>query len=123
MPDLRSSKTEGQSNFVNPGVFIANFGMDFDVTPTLRLISNVNFLWFDETLPLVELTFQPNIHQSIGTDLGLGMEYRPWLNNNCIIDGGIQCLIPGEGFEDLYRTQQGRIGTLFASFLDVKLLY
>ena len=123
VPDLRSSKTEGQSNFVNPGVFIANFGMDFDVTPTLRVISNVNFLWFDETLPLVELTFQPNIHQSIGTDLGLGMEYRPWLNNNCIIDGGIQCLIPGEGFEDLYRTQQGRIGTLFASFLDVKLLY
>ncbi len=123
VPDLRSSKTEGQSNFVNPGVFIANFGMDFDVTQTLRVISNVNFLWFDETLPLTELTFQPNIHQSIGTDLGLGMEYRPWLNNNCIIDGGIQCLIPGEGFEDLYRTQQSRIGTLFASFLDVKLLY
>jgi hypothetical protein len=123
VPDLRSSKTEGQSNFVNPGVFIANFGMDFDVMPSLRVISNVNFLWFDETLPLTELTFQPNIHSAVGTDLGLGMEYRPWLNNNCIIDGGIQCLIPGEGFEDLYRTQQGRIGTLFASFLDVKLLY
>jgi hypothetical protein len=123
VPDLRSSKTEGQSNFVNPGVFIANLGMDFDVTPTLRVISNVNFLWFDETLPLVELVFQPDIHQHIGTDLGLGMEYRPWLNNNCIIDAGIQCLIPGEGFEDLYRTQASRIGTLFASFLDVKLLY
>ncbi|HEV2973166.1 MAG TPA: hypothetical protein VGY55_24580 [Pirellulales bacterium] len=123
VPDLRSSKTEGQSNFVNPGVFIANLGMDFEVTPKLKVISNVNFLWFDETAVIEQFVFQPNIHQSIGTDLGLGFEYRPWLNNNCIIDTGIQSLIPGQGFEDIYRTQAGRIGALFASFLDVKLLY
>ena len=123
VPDLRSRKTEGQSNFVNPGLFLANVGMDFDLTPKLRVINNVNFLWFDETLPLDEFTFQPNIHQTHRHRLEPGHRVSPLLNNNCIIDGGIQCLIPGEGFKDLYRTQQSRIGTLFASFLDVKLLY
>ena len=28
VPDFRSSKTEGQSNFVNPGVVIVGYGMD-----------------------------------------------------------------------------------------------
>jgi hypothetical protein len=47
VPDLRSSKIEGQSNFVNPGLLLLNSGADFEVTPKLRLINNVNFLWFD----------------------------------------------------------------------------
>ena len=123
VPDLRSSKFEGQANYVNPGVFIVNFGADFNVTQKLRLISNVNFLWFDEVATLQEITFATNIHQAIGTDLGVGFEYRPWLNNNCIIDAGLQGLIPNEGFEDLYRTQQKRISGFIASFLDVKLQY
>ncbi len=55
VPDLRASKAEGQANFVNPGLFLANFGMDFEITQKLRLISNCNLLWFDETAPLEEL--------------------------------------------------------------------
>src|SRR5260370_27161911 len=48
VPDLRSSKTEGQSNFVNPWLWLANVGIDFELTPKLRLINNCYFLWFDE---------------------------------------------------------------------------
>jgi hypothetical protein len=33
LPDLRSSKLEGQSNFVNPGLFLVNGGIDFELTP------------------------------------------------------------------------------------------
>jgi hypothetical protein len=123
VPDLRSSKSEGQSNFVNPGLFLANFGMDFSVTQKLKLLANCNLLWFDETAPLEELTFQSGIHQHIGTDLSLGVEYRPWLNNNCIITGGISSLIPGRGFEDLYNPIVGNVGDMFAGFLDVRLTY
>ena len=47
VPHLRSSKIQGQTNFVNPGLFLANFGMDMELTPRARLISNVNLLWFD----------------------------------------------------------------------------
>src|SRR6185295_3885086 len=43
VPDLRSSKFQGQSNFVNPGLMLVNGGMDFDITPKLRTIANVNF--------------------------------------------------------------------------------
>src|SRR6185312_4395078 len=33
VPDLRSSKFQGQANFVNPGLFLPNLGADFDLTP------------------------------------------------------------------------------------------
>ena len=35
--DLRSSKEEGQANFVNPGTIIAGVGLDADLTPKLRM--------------------------------------------------------------------------------------
>src|SRR5260370_345091 len=43
IPSLRSSKAEGQANFVNPEIFIATTGADFDITPTLRGFANLNF--------------------------------------------------------------------------------
>ncbi len=97
--------------------------MDFDVTPTAPRDQQREFPLVRRDCAARRDDISAEHTSIIGTDLGLGMEYRPWLNNNCIIDGGIQCLIPGEGFEDIYRPQQGRIGTLFASFLDVKLMY
>ncbi len=36
VPDLRSSKIQGQANFVNPGLILPTFGMDFDLTPKLQ---------------------------------------------------------------------------------------
>ena len=85
VPDLRAAKAEGQANFVNPGLELANFGMDFELTPKLRLISNVNLLWFQNTAVLEQFVFQTPIHRFIGIDLSLGMEYRPLLSNNCIV--------------------------------------
>src|SRR6185369_6268024 len=49
LPSLRSSKDQGQSNFVNPGLLLLGIGADFDVTPRVRAIANVNQLWFDNT--------------------------------------------------------------------------
>ena len=34
--DFRTSKAEGQSNFVNPGAFIVGYGLDADITPKLK---------------------------------------------------------------------------------------
>ncbi len=44
IPALRSNKEEGQSNFVNPGIFLANAGADFDITPKLKGFANRKFL-------------------------------------------------------------------------------
>lgn len=122
-PDLRSSKAEGQSNFVNPGLWLYNLGFDMDITPKLRLIHNTNFLWFDETAVLEQFTFDGHIDQSIGVDMSLGLEYRPFLNNNVIISAGYAILIPSSGFKDLYSRFRGGVDPLSAGFIDITLTY
>ena len=132
VPDLRSSKFQGQSNFVNPGLFIYNLGMDFDVTPKLKLISNANYLMFESTAVLRTFTFQDEIDRSIDIDLSLGAEYRPLLNDNVILRAGIASLIPGAGFKDLYGVQDpfvvpnsrhADVDPLFSSFMELVLTY
>jgi hypothetical protein len=115
LASLRTSKTEGQANFVNPGIWIGNLGADFDITPKLRGFVNANYLRFDRTEPLELLLFQRPIRHSIGTDLGLGFEYRPPLSENIVIRGGASALIPGTGFKDILN---GRV--LYNGFVTVK---
>ena len=132
LPDLRSSKTQGQSNFVNPGLQLLNAGMDFEITPKVKAVTNANLLWFDKTQTLERFVFQDNIHHQIGTDLSLGFEYRPLLSDNVIVVGGVSTLIPGRGFDDLFgvtdpfsaaNAQPGKADTLRAMFLNVVLTY
>jgi hypothetical protein len=123
LPDLRSSKIQGQSNFVNPGLLLLNLGVDFDVTPKLRMINNANLLWFDETDVLEQFVFQGNIDREIGADLSMGVEYRPLLNNNVILIGGVSMLIPGNGFEDIYSPFRGDADALGAAFMEMVLTY
>jgi hypothetical protein len=107
LPSLRSNKEEGQSNFVNPGIFLANAGIDFDITPKLKGFANFNFLRFMRTEPLEYILFQSPIRHTIGEDIGLGVIYRPPLSENIVLTGGASMLQPGQGFRDIYtgRTQ------------------
>lgn len=123
VPDLRATKTEGQQNFVNPGLQLINLGMDAEVTQKLRLIGNVNFLWFNQTEVLKTFTFQGDIANRIGTDFSLGGEYRPRLNNNFIIVGGASMLLPGGGFRDLYNPLVGKVDVLGAGFINAVVTY
>jgi hypothetical protein len=102
LPSLRSDKDEGQANFVNPGIFLANLGMDFDLTPKLRGFVNVNYLRFEDTQPLELLLFQSPIHHTIGVDSSLGVRYRPPLTENISITAGAAALVPGQGLRDIY---------------------
>ncbi len=103
LPDLRSTKNQGQSNFVNPGLSLINLGFDLDLTPKIKLINNCNFMWFDKTASLEQFVYQGNINRQIGTDLSVGLEYRPLLNNNLQFTCGVATFIPGDGFKDLYN--------------------
>jgi hypothetical protein len=113
VPDLRSSKFQGQSNFVNPGLFLPSLGADFDLTPRVKMFNNVNFLWFDHTNPLEKFLFDGRIAKHIGTDLSTGFEYRPLLSENAAILLGASVLIPGQGFRDLYNNYSSRVDALF----------
>jgi hypothetical protein len=123
VPDLRSSKIDGQANFVNPGLFLANFGVDMDLTPKLTMFNNVNLLWFDKVNVLRQFLFQNTVHRHIGTDLSVGFEYRPLLSNNVIARFGVSGLIPGEGFKDIYNNLNSTQNTLVAGFLELNLAY
>jgi hypothetical protein len=121
LPDLRSSKIQGQSNFVNPGLILVNAGVDFDLTPKLKMINNVNCLWFDDTNVLEQFTFDGRIHRFIGVDPSMGFEYRPFLNNNVIVKLGLSGLLPGQGFRDLYDKISNDVAPLGAAFMELNL--
>lgn len=102
LPSLRSSKTEGQANFVNPGIFIYNAGMDVEITQRIKAVLNLNYLRFHRTEPLEYVLFQNRIRHEIGWDLSLGVAYRPLLINNVTMTFGAATLKPGRGFRDIY---------------------
>jgi hypothetical protein len=102
-PNLRSSKTEGQANFVNPGVFLYGAGLELELTPKLRSFVNANYIHFAETNPLETALLMNDIDTEIGVDLSLGFQYRPFLTDNIIISTGFGTLLPGAGYKDIYR--------------------
>jgi hypothetical protein len=118
IPSLRSTKEEGQANFVNPGIFLANAGADFDITPKLKGFANFNYLRFERTEPLEFLLFESPVRHSIGEDFGIGVVYRPPLTENIVLTGGASALQPGDGFKDIYTSR-----TLFSLFGSVKFTF
>lgn len=105
LPSLRSSKTEGQANFVNPGIWIYNLGVDAEVTPAVKAVFNANYLRFDRTETLEYVLFQPRVRHEIGYDLSLGVVYRPLLINNMTFTFGGNIFLAGKGFHDVYTDQ------------------
>jgi len=116
---LRSSKDEGQPNYVNPGLQLASLGMDIDVTPRLKTILTANYIRLDATQPVEELLFQGGIRKELGTDLSIGARYRPFLNQNFVIVGGAAAFLPGAGFKDIYENDK----TLFHVFTNFILTF
>jgi len=104
VPDLRTSKTEGQANFVNPGVFILSTGTEMDLTPKLRSFLNLNYIRFVDTNPLKTALLTDKIDDEVGWDLSIGFQYRPLLTDNIIVSAGFGALLPGRGYRDIYRT-------------------
>ena len=104
LADLRSSKDEGQSNFINPGLELLGAGADFDVLPELRISANANYLRFVTTAPLVLLRHQSNIPNSIGWDLSVAATYRPLDSQNIVLRVSGATLVPGAGLNALYQT-------------------
>ncbi len=115
VPDLRSSKLEGQSNFVNPGLFLYNAGVDAELTPKLRGFVNLNLIRFARTEPLELLLFQAPIHHGVGADSGIGLSYRPPLSENIVLTGGFNTFMPFQGFREISTNR-----TLFALFANVR---
>jgi len=119
LPSLRTSKDEGQPNYVNPGVRIVTAGVDADLTPRLKVLFNVNSIALDATESLEEVLFQGDIHRHLGEDISLGARWRPFLNQNVVLSGGAAAFRPGRGFEDIYESKK----TLYHVFTNLTLTF
>ncbi len=120
LPSLRSSKEQGQSNFVNPGLILIGAGADFDVKPELRLTANVSYLRFDETAVLGALRNERNPDREIGTDFSVGAQWRPFYNQNVIINTSFSMLKLGQGLKDLYGDRKE---PFYSGFINAILTY
>lgn len=116
LADLRTSKTQGQSNFVNPGIVQLGGALDFELTPRWRLQVGVNHLRFVTTESLEVLLQVPEVDKTIGTEAFLGTQYRPFLDNHLILQFGAAALQPGDGFAGIYETDDLRY-TVFTTIL------
>ncbi len=116
--DFRSSKIQGQAQFVNPGIIAANAGLDAEITPKLKMILNFNYLWFAATQPLQYVLHQPRVRSAIGADYSAGFIYRPLLSQNIVLSGGLAGFTPGGGFRDI---QDGE--TLYSAFFSATLTF
>jgi len=119
VPDLRSSKTQGQLNFVNPGLFLYNVGVDADLLPEMKAIFNASLMKFAQTSSLETFLQQADIHRSLGIDVNLGLVWRPRLTNNVIVTMGAAGFFPGRGFREIYESGDA----LYSTFIELSLTY
>jgi hypothetical protein len=126
LADVRSSKIEGQSNFINSGLILAGLGTDTDFLPELRMSTNFNFLRAVDVQPLQFLRHQGNITNNLGYDLSVALTYRPLDTQNIIFRVSGAALIPANGLKAIYRTDPGLFSGpnfLYAAMVNVILTY
>jgi hypothetical protein len=115
---LRASKEQGQSNFVNPGLWLVGVGADFDLTPTLRISGNLNWLAFDDTATLEVARAQAPIDREIGLDASVALIWRPLAMQNIVARLSLAALEPGAGYRNLSRddTSYAVLGNLVLTY-------
>src|SRR5437879_13121160 len=80
--DFRTSKSEGQANFVNPGALIFGYGFDADILPKLKSFINVNYIRTVTTAPTELVLFTNNASNDFALDCSPRFECRPLLTDN-----------------------------------------
>jgi hypothetical protein len=117
LASLRSSKDQGQSNFVNPGLMLAGAGADADLTPQVRVIGNVSYLRFATTEVLGVLRNQAPPAREIGWDVSAAVQWRPFMSQNIVLNASAAVLLPGKGLKQLY--DEGQRGPQYSMLVNL----
>jgi hypothetical protein len=117
LASLRSSKDEGQSNFVNPGLALVGAGADVDLTPQVRVLGNVSYLRFMETQVLGVLRNQAPPSKDLGIDVSAGVQWRPFMSQNVVVNASAAALVPRRGLRQLY--DEGQRGPQYSMLFNV----
>jgi len=136
LASLRSSKIEGQPNFVNPGIFVMGIGAEAELTPKLRLLLEFNKVRFHHPEAVSTVLFQDKVRSDLGWDLSAGIRWRPLLIDNIIVSIGGATLIGGDGLKDIFQKETFNFGPnglekttstkntiLYSTFMSVTLTY
>jgi hypothetical protein len=121
LPSLRSSKDQGQSNFINPGLSLIGFGTDADLTPELRLVGNISRLAFINTSSLSVLRNQKITSNDLGIDISGAIQYRPYFTQNVVLNASAAALLPGRGLKQLY--DENKRGAQYSVLFNLLLTY
>jgi hypothetical protein len=121
LASLRSSKDQGQSNFVNPGLALLGMGADADLTPQVRASANLSYLRFQDTTVLGVLRNQAPPAREIGWDVSAAVQWRPFMSQNVVFNFSAAALLPGKGLKQLYDEgergpQYSVLGNLLLTF-------
>lgn len=113
---LRSSKDQGQSNFINPGTVLLGGGVDVDVLPELRFSANISHIAFANRAVIETLRNELLHSNSIGWDVSAAAIYRPRFTQNAVVRLSGATLFGGAAFKDLFLVDDDN-GRRFYSIL------
>jgi hypothetical protein len=121
LASLRSSKDQGQSNFVNPGLALLGAGADVDLMPQVRVIGNLSYLRFANTAVLGVLRNQSPPDRELGWDASAAVQWRPFMSQNVVLNASAAALLPGKGLRQLY--DEGQRGPQYSILFNVIATY
>lgn len=121
LANLRSSEDQGQSNFVNPGLVLLGAGADVDLTPQVRVSGNLSHLQFVNTTVLGVLRNQAPPSREIGWDVSAGVQWRPFMSQNVVLNASAAALLPGKGLKQLY--DEGQRGPQYSMLVNLVATY
>ncbi|MBM4440076.1 MAG: hypothetical protein FJ027_06630 [Candidatus Rokubacteria bacterium] len=100
-PSLRGANATSQ--YVNPGVFAINPGIDMALTPKTTFEANYAYVRFDKTEPLRAAAGNRDVSNVVGHELNAGVAWRPLLNEQVILFAGGAVFLPGQGIKDTFN--------------------
>ena len=83
-----------RSNFVNPGMYLFNVGLDAILTPRLFVQLDANYFQFFDTAVL-----GPDVSKALGYEVNGALRWRVFLNENFVVQLGGGLFVPQDGGE------------------------
>jgi hypothetical protein len=91
------------------------------VTPQVRAIGNLSYLRFVDTTVLGVLRNQEPPSREIGWDISAGVQWRPFMSQNIVLNASAAALVPGRGLKQLY--DEGQRGPQYSILFNLLATY
>ena len=106
---------------MNPGLTLVGIGADADLTPQIRILGNISKLDFVNTSSLGVLRNQNISSKDLGVDMSAGIQFRPYMTQNVVLNASAAALVPGKGLKQLY--DEDKRGPQFSVLINLLLTY